>query len=682
MIRAWHAGAAGLYLVAALWVMHPVLRNPADAYPCWSEMAQSAVGDGDQSYMAWAATRNARTFVTAPARLWDFEVCHPFPRAVALNHHQYANGLESLVPYALTGEPILALNAVTLFMFLASGAAMYALAYHWTGSAPAALLAGLLFAFTPQRLITAHWPGIVGNQWTPLALLFAHRLFERARWRDAAVLAFALAMQILESFYQMVPLAVVGGVYGAYLLVHHRRQVPALLPKLLAVGGVAAAVTAFVLTPYVQVRAAWHTVAGHESLLPSLNEFFFGQIRYPGTVLLGLAAIGLADRLRGRRGDDPRVPYLVAGLVLLALLTTGVTLGGTFVPSPVAYLTRWMPGLDAVRGLQFGIVGLPLAPCLLAAYGMVALTERLRGRTAVVVASVVATVALAEIFVPPYATATFGKRLDAANCRLAPPRAAARLAAEKFGDGAVLDLPAANPPLGFARRGHYVLTAAYHRRPTAACYMSFDSPLSPRIEALGVRLPDRGAAAALYALGFRSVILHEEEYGPRNRQPIVDGLASLATGDPRLVELGLVDGHRLYRLESGIPVTGDLGALVAGARTAPPEPAQRVAPPGARIAFTFRNPGTATYRLPDPIVPAPFVARFTDLRGAVVLEHPLDELLPLALAGGDVETQQIALPVPSAAGTYRVSLAPRGAPETVVAVASIEVGPASSGEPR
>jgi hypothetical protein len=72
------------------------------------------------------------------------------------------------------------------------------------------------------------------------------------------------------------------------------------------------------------------------------------------------------------------------------------------------------------------------------------------------------------------------------------------------------------------------------------------------------------------------------------------------------------------------------------------------------------------------------MARFTDCRARRA--QSLDELLPLALAGGNIEQQS--LPVPSAAGTYRVSLAPRGAPETVVAVASIEVGPASSGEPR
>lgn len=679
MTKAWHAAAAGLYLVVTLWVMRPVLPSLADGYPCWSAMAQNAVGDGDQSYMVWAASRNARTLVTAPARLWDFEVCWPFPKAVALGHYLYANGLVGLVPYLLTGEPILALNVVAMLMFWTSGMAMYALAWRSTGSGAAALVAGLLFAFTGQRLATANWPAIVGNQWTPLALLFLHRLLARERWSDAVALALCASLQILESFYQMVPLALLGGVCGAALLVRRRRRLGALAPKLALVALVTTAVTAFVVTPYVQVRSTWHTVSGHVSLVPSINDLLPGHIRYPGTVLLVLAAVGLADRLRGKRGDDPRLLYLTAGLLLVSLLTSGLAIGGTFVPSPVGYLRDLIPGLDAVRGLQFGVVGIPLAPALLAAYGVLALTERRTVRTTAAVTGVLVVAALAEVFYPPLAIASLGQRATEANCRLAPPRAAARLVATQPGDGAVLDLPAANPPLGFSRRGHYVLTAAFHRRPTAACYMSFESPLTPRIEAIGVRLPDRRAAAALHALGFRFVLLHEEEYPPNARQAVVDALATLGDGDPRLVEIGAVDGHRLYRLESARSTTSDLATLAAGAGATTAPAAQRVAPPTARVDFTFRNDGTATYRLPDPIAPAPFVVRWLDARGAVVLETRLDEVLPLALAPGDTETQSIETPVPPAAGAYRVTLASVAAPETAVAIATVEIGPSPAG---
>jgi hypothetical protein len=624
MTKAWHLAATAVYLAIALWVIRPVLPALADSYPCWATLQQNPIGDGDQSHMIWAASRNARTVVTAPWRLWDFEICYPFPKAVALGHHLYANGLVGLVPYGLTHEPILTLNVAVVAMLWVSAVGMYALAYHWTRSVPAAFVAGLLFAFTPQRLFTARWPAIVGNQWTPLALLFAHRLFDRGRWRDAAGLAVFVGMQVLESFYQMVPLAVLGAVYGIYLLVQHRRHLLGLAPKLLAVCAATAAVTTFVAVPYVEVRATWNTLAGHMSFLPFLNDLAPGKDRYPGTVLVVLAGVGLLDRLRGRRGDDPRVIYLVAGLLLLSLMV------------------RW----PVTLGLTIG----------LAAAG------------------------LTEVFHPTFAMASFGTTAEVTAFPLSVPREVVRLADERFGDGAVLDLPAENPALGFRRRGHYVLLAAFHGRPTTGCFTSFESPLAARVEAMGVRLPDRRAAAALHALGFRSVILHEEELlGPRQLRTVTDNLARLATGDPRLVELGAVDGHRLYRLESTAPVRSDLALLAAGTLTAMLGPVQHLTPPAGPVALTFRNPGPATFRHPDPIAPSPLLARWYDPGGALVLEHRVKEVLPLALAAGDAVTQRIEMPVPAAPGQYRVTLTPAATPDVTVAVGLVAIGPIAPG---
>src|SRR5262245_5051614 len=114
--------------------MHPVLPVIGQAYPCWSSFEQTPVSDGDQGHMIWATSRNARTFAVAPWRLWDFEVCHPFPNAVALGHHLYAEGLLGMVPYALTGDPILTFNLLAILMLWTSAMGMYALAYYWTGS--------------------------------------------------------------------------------------------------------------------------------------------------------------------------------------------------------------------------------------------------------------------------------------------------------------------------------------------------------------------------------------------------------------------------------------------------------------------------------------------------------------------------------------------------------------------
>src|SRR5688572_14471738 len=132
-----HFAAAVAYLGLALWTMGPVLPRMADSYPMPADAKVGPISDSDQSHMIWVASRTARVLVTAPWRLWDFEFCHPFPKAVALGHHNYASGLLAAVPYALTGEPVLAHNVVSILMLWLSGLGMYALAFYWTRSVPA-----------------------------------------------------------------------------------------------------------------------------------------------------------------------------------------------------------------------------------------------------------------------------------------------------------------------------------------------------------------------------------------------------------------------------------------------------------------------------------------------------------------------------------------------------------------
>jgi hypothetical protein len=679
VVRAWHVGAALAYLGLTLWVMRPVLPAMAETYPVLERIGPSAISDGDQSHMVWAASRTARTLVTNPTRLWRYEICYPFPTAVALGHHGYASALMAAVPYALTGEPVLAHNVVSVLMLWLSAVGMYALAWHWTGSAPAAFVAGLLFAFQPFRLFSIRWPAIVGNEWTPLALLFTDRVFARGRWRDAAALAGFLALQILESFYQMVPLAILGLAYGGRLALAHRDRLVALLPKLGVVAAVAAAVTAIVVTPYLQVRAVWG-LTSHQNTFPLLNFFLPGHDRYPGTVLFALAAVGLADRVLRpaarvaplrRPAVDPRGPLALGGLVLFCLIVGGASVPGGFVRSPLQWLVPYLPGIETVRGLQYGIVGVWLVASVLAAYGVRALSDGRARPTAVVLGIVIAVLAVAEVFHPGLATASFGGSIAQVAAPLSVPPPLVRLF-DELPPGAVLDLPARLPGIAFQQRGHRVLLAAFHRHPTTGCFASFASPLADDVDLLGARLPDPRAAEALRALGFGSVLVHEEELAGSRATDLEAGLQALAAGDPRVNELGTAASHRLYALAGTTPARSELTLLSSGVVALAPPP--QVAEPGVRpLTIRFRNVGPATFRHPDPIAPTAAVARWYDAGGTMAAEARVRVVLPLALAAGDALDRRVDLDVPPAPGPYRVAVSPADRPDLVVAVARVTV---------
>src|SRR5690606_23384198 len=106
------------------------------------------------------------------------------PESHTLGEHMLGLGILAALPWALTHDPILSFNVALLLTLWIAGVAMYRLAWHFTGSVPAALVAGLLFEITPRRLADQTHPYIHGDLWTPLALLCLHRALARARWRD------------------------------------------------------------------------------------------------------------------------------------------------------------------------------------------------------------------------------------------------------------------------------------------------------------------------------------------------------------------------------------------------------------------------------------------------------------------------------------------------------------------
>src|SRR6185503_14096990 len=104
--------------------------------------------------------------------------------------------------------------------------------------------------------------------WIPLALLFFHRLVVRERWSEAAALVAVIGLQLLESAYNVLELGIVGATYAIAVLAHHRRRLPALLPKLVAVAVTCGALALAVFSPFARTRAVWTFDARVSILMP------------------------------------------------------------------------------------------------------------------------------------------------------------------------------------------------------------------------------------------------------------------------------------------------------------------------------------------------------------------------------------------------------------------------------
>jgi len=663
--------AALLYLAIASFANRAVLADPFALLPTPVSLLEdekprfALAYRADQGFVVGNVARVARAFVSDPWNLGETGLCAPLSQPFTLGEHMFGQGLLGALPYLATGDPIFTFNMVPILSTWISALAMYALAFYWTRSFWAAFLSGLLFALHPSRLNNpAHLFGFA-NAWSALALLAVHRLFTHERWRDAALLALFLCLQLLESFYPVLALTIVGGIYGLWLCATYATRLPRLAPKLLAVALFTGWFAWLILGPYLETQRTWGVLQGRNVMLLHPSRYLPGGAASPGWIALVLAFVGVLDRLRGaRRRDDPRLPLLIAGFVLFWCSVWWIPVPGLgHLASPLLTLSGYVPGLGAVRALPALQFGVHLVVAILATYGVLALLERLPGTPRAVTAAVLTVAILVQTFYGPAAVVSFGAKADLEAFHGRPSDDELSLL-ERLPDGAVLDLPLDFEPMQKLRTmPGYLIDAGFHDRPVAACYNSFLTGLQADVQRLAQALPDRRAARALSALGFRSIRLHHRLAGPLPHR------LERFLADPQYTELlGRAPDTSLYRLATH-RITRDFGTIADGSL---PVPAS-LDPPRDGILFRFRGRGPATFRHPDPIEPSAVRLRWKDASGELVGESSTRVLLPPALAPGDFVDRRLEVDVPDAPGLYVVELVRAARPDLVLSSRTIDV---------
>jgi hypothetical protein len=643
------------YLGIAAWILSPVLRAPATLLPENPHLDETftQLGRLDTNMVLWVVTGNAHRLLTHPAALRSEGQCHPLPKAYTLGEHMLGEGLLAALPLALSGDPILSYNLMLIATLWIAALAMFALALHFTRSVAAAFVAGALFCLEPTRIQDVAHPFVHGDLWTPLALLFLHRTFARGGFANGLACALFLALTVLESLYALVASLLVVVPYALYAMLRHRREwrlwLAPLLLAVLAVAGIAAAV----LGPYLTTRGTWGVLVRPGTMFLPLGSYAPGRFSFPGWTLLVLALAGLGERAWRRRdeeGEDPRLAFACAGLLVFWCSVRTLPLAGLELASPLLVAKQLVPGLDAVRALAFVGRGAVLAWSLLAAYGMLVASARLGARGRALLATAVVVLVLAERFQPALAAANFGAPLDLV-ARAARPDDEDIALLRGHARGALLDIPLrGGPSLAGAED---LLLASYSPRPTATCYNSFPSPLQPQLAALIKDLPSPAAVDALVALGFETLLLHADRVAPRNLEIFLGQVSGEAQVGARVALLGRTDRLLLFRLSTPLPVASELAQLAA---TAADGNSASVGTGRSTIAVAFHNGSQQTFLHRAPIVPTRVEARWHDRDGTLALVEQTRMLLPLALAPGATAHSTIELGAPPRPGPYGLTI--------------------------
>jgi hypothetical protein len=527
--RRWNLCALFVFLAATVSVFHGLSRHgftevvpafvPKHTYVHEKPHPGGPFVAADQRFTVWLVSRNARTLLTHPWRLFDGEHCHPARRTLALTDPAITAGLLGTPAWAASRDPVATFNFVWLVITWLAALSTYLLIREWTGVPAAGIVAGLLHAFHVVKLWDVAHPYIDDGSWTVLALLFATRWLEGGRWRDAVGFAACAALQIGTSFYALLAGLLVSLPVGVWLLL--RFGVGRLRPAqcLMVLAWVAVAMLV-VFGPFLQWKSEGVLDSRSFQQHQAWSAYLPGRNLFPGWTLLALAACAFAlgrERAVGALRGNPRWALLLGALLTLAIATGGSSGEARLaqalgepppfpLPNLYAFLAGGIPGLDVVRVPAAIDSGFHLALCLLAGLGAAGLIRGVGTRFRVWAAVALLLVSFGDQLRPR--TLGLEPRLEYAWFRVRPEETTLGFfrELEARGDrGPLFEVPTDHTPWAASAA---ILLTGYHGRRTSWCFGSFHPPIADRVRALGPEMPAADAVEELRGMGFRSVLVH------------------------------------------------------------------------------------------------------------------------------------------------------------------------------
>jgi hypothetical protein len=254
---------------------------------------------------------------------FDANIFYPVPLALAYSEHLMAQALQILPVLLISDNPILCYNLLFLSTYVLSGLGMYLLVRELTGSAAAAFVAGLLFAFAPYRLAQLSHLQLLSAQWMPFVFYGLVRYFHTGRLRPLAGAAAALAAQNLSSGYYLFFFMPFAAAFALWEVARRRLwREGRTWGALVGAGLLVAAVTSPLLRPY----AALHNQGIASRPLAEVSRSSADVYSY--------ATAFSEQRVWGRILQPFPMPEgaLFPGLVPLLLAVLGVVLGRSQAP--------------------------------------------------------------------------------------------------------------------------------------------------------------------------------------------------------------------------------------------------------------------------------------------------------------------------------------------------------------
>ncbi len=346
---------AGLVCIAFA-LLTLVLAAPLSLSPATHALPLSA----DTRLFLWTISWDVEALLHRPLSLFDANIFFPEPRTLAYSEHLLGSAVLGAPALLATGNPVLALNVIVLLSCVLCGLGAYVLARELGASVPAALAAGVVFAFGPPRFVRLAQVHLATVQWIPFGLAFLHRYARGVRRADLLAAVAFFTLQAITSGHGGLFMALALGALVVHLWALGRWPgVRRVLGDLGVAGALILGGNVIFLVPYLRAQ---HDVGLHRTLgavydwAPNAVSFLAAPTHAQQWLLSLVPA--LREKVEGARA------YLFPGWITLALAAVAVfarrkagATETTAEPSPPSRSPWWLKTLDAVLVLV-AVVGL------------------------------------------------------------------------------------------------------------------------------------------------------------------------------------------------------------------------------------------------------------------------------------------------------------------------------------
>ena len=516
-LRFWLVGAAYLAITIAL------------AYPFSFHMPSRVLSlDSDGRLVQWIIGWDVHAFAHQPWHIFDANAFAPLTDTLAFAENLIGSALLVAPILWITHNLALAMNLVTLASIPLSGLGTYLLAKRLKVSEAGAILAGIVFAFSPPRFLRIEQFQLTTIQWMPFCLAYLHAYLDRdvadvaGRKRDVRIALAFFSLQAITAGHGATFLTVaIAGLLVYRFALGEPLRVMQRFKDVGVTGAVMLVPTVLVYLPYQGARVHQGLVRNLDGWGTAVSSFFASPSHvdmailarlpawlseqpdaylFPGWVplLIVLTAVCVALR-RPRWAGTPRAN----AALFYSLLTLGsfwLLLGPPFGIWPLVY--KW-PVLNFIRvPTRFVLLSL-LGLAVLTGMAIDRLTGGLRRKARLTVATLCCVLALGEFAAMPLEGQPYDATLPAIDRWLKTQPKPFTIAETPMPDPDNVD--AAN-----ARKARFMLHSSAHWQKTVH---GFSGILPKQHEALFAALyhfPDDNSLRQLTDFGVTLVVVHED----------------------------------------------------------------------------------------------------------------------------------------------------------------------------